>query len=562
MIEEKTPSAPIKSSHLSFMQKMLAKKIFIPIVIIVLGGLAVLGVLFSNQHILPPIPFLSNSAWNTEKAAYLARRAYLNPTEADVKALSNASSAQDAVNIIFAPVSGQGEQNYQQGLKNLEQKKDTFKTDVAYEDALYAYQLVHDPDRVRRKLYYLWENTFSVDAPENGKMITLNDAKTLHQILYDNAFGNYIQLVKNVENNYAMAQYLDLSVSTGRNPNENFARELMQLFLIGPYTPLDHNRTTLNYTDQDVNSLAYILTGFTADKGNHTIYFNQNRHYIGTKPFLGQQYNDPQGAIDFIAQQKKTEAGEFLANKLLHYYVTDTPSDADITTFANTIIQNNFEILPSLKWLFASNIMYEPTYMAQDRYKTPMELISSYYTLLFGEDNYTVIPNAPELSDLNFRPYNPGSIFGRDGFNSNILFYSGTIINRWIADTDRLVHIIPLKNIPALAARLIPDPSVIHSPNDLITTLSQELYLDRTLPQPVQQSLQSYLTTSDSGSAIPFAINSPQYIKSKLQGLLSFMLVQPEFLTQSGNAQAVSLPPITKVNGGTQSKLIIRHVLK
>lgn len=192
--------------------------------------------------------------------------------------------------------------------------------------------------------------------------------------------------------------------------------------LIGPYPPIDHNHTTHNYSDQDVNSLAYILTGFTSDKGNHTVSFNQKRHYTETKLFFGQQYNDPQGAIDFIIQQKKNQAGEFLANKLLHYYVSDQLSDNDITAFSNIIIQNNFEILPSLKWLFSSDIMYEKTYITADRYKSPMELIASYYALLFGKDSYTVIPNAQELTDLDFRPYNPGSIFGRDGFNSNILF--------------------------------------------------------------------------------------------------------------------------------------------
>ncbi len=530
-----------------------------------IGGIVVFLMLgavlfFTTQHVLPAIPFLSNNAWNSNKAAYLARSVYLNPTESDIQTLTQAGSAQNAVNLIFQAPSSSDEQQYTQGLQTLADKKDTYKTQAAYEDAVYAYQLVHDPDRVRRKLYYLLENIFSVDAPDKGKMITLDDAKTLHQMLYDNAYGNYIQLVNNVENNYAMAQYLDLTASTAKNPNENFARELMQLFLIGPYTPLDHNRTTLNYSDQDVNSLAYILTGFTADKINHTVSFNEKRHYTGLKLFLGQQYNNPQEAINFIVEQRKTQAGEFLANKLLHYYLTDTPSDQDITSFANVIIQNNFAILPSLKWLFASNIMYEPQYMSEDRYKTPMDLVASYYTLLYGKNNYSILPNAPELNDLDFRPYNPGSIFGRDGFNSNILFYSGTIMNRWIADTDRLVHTIPAKDIPSLFARLIPDPGLIKSPRDLIATLSQELYLGRTLPQPVQQSLQTYLTTSDAGSPIPFAIHNSTYLQTKLPGLLSFMLVQPEFLTQSGNLQAVPLPPDTEVNGGTQSKLVIVRV--
>ncbi len=544
----------VSQLEISQRAKRLLTKFLLPLIIILIA----IGVWLLSSH--TSLPFLANTEWNNKKATYLARRVYLNPTMDDVKKLGAASSPQDAVNMLFAPVSQSEEQQYQQGLQNLTNNRSNYKNETMYEDTVYAYQLVHDPDRVKRKLYYLWENIFSVDAPDKGKMITLADGKALHQILYDNAFGNYIQLVKNVENNYAMAQYLDLTASTAKNPNENFGRELMQLFLIGQYTPLDHNRTTLNYSDQDVNSLAYILTGFTADKGNHTVYFNQNRHYTDLKTFLGQQYNDPQGAIDFIISQKKTQAGEFLASKLLHYYVTDNPSDQDITIFANVIIQNNFEILPSLKWLLASDMMYRPTYMSNDRYKTPMDLVSSFYTLLYGQNDYAVIPNAPELTDLDFKPYNPGSIFGRDGFNSNILFYSGTIVNRWIADTDKLLHTIPPRNISTFLSTLIPNTNSIHSPNDLINTLSQELYLGKTLPQPVQTSLLTYLITDDSGKKIPFEITNPKYVQTKLPGLLSFMLVQPEFLAQSGNLQAVNLTPLTQVTGGAQSKLIIVRV--
>lgn len=551
-----TPTqSKIKSIAMGLKQKKVLFGFIAVFVLICIGSY-----LTYNAQKLPNIHFLSNASWNSEKAVYLARSVYLNPTNSDIQALTQAGSAQNAVNLIFKSPSQQDKQQYNQGLQSLADKKDTYKTQAAYEDAVYAYQLVHDPDRVRRKLYYLWENIFSVDAPEKGKMITLDDAKALHQMIYDYAYGNYIQLVNNVENNYAMAQYLDLTTSTAKNPNENFARELMQLFLIGPYTPLDHNRTTPNYSDMDVNSLAYILTGFTADKVNHTVYYNEKRHFTGLKLFLGEEYNSPKEAINFIVSQRKTQAGEFLANKLLHYYVTDNPTDQDIATFANVIIQNNFGILPSLKWLFASNIMYESSYMAADRYKTPMELVSSYYTLLYGIHNYNVIPNAQELSDLDFRPYNPGSIFGRDGFNNNILFYSGTIMNRWIADTDKLLHAIPAQGASEVFSQLISDPSTIHTPSDLINTLSQKLYLGRPLPQVVQQSLTNYLTTSDSGARISFAIDTQSYIQSKLPALLSFMLVQPEFLTQSGNMQAVSLPPITQVNGGTQSKLIVVRV--
>lgn len=558
--EPSLANTSMEKPRTSFLQKVRTKTVLIPFSIILFLVIVIAFSIIPFHHAIPGISLLTNSSWNSDKAAYLAQRVYLNPTMNEIAALSKANSAEDAVNMIFTSPGNQQEQQYQTGLQNLMQNKDKFKTQTAYENTLYAYQMVYDPDRVRRNLYYLLENIFSVDAPDKGKKITLDDGIAFHQMLYNDAFGNYIQLVKNVETSYAMAQYLDLTASTAKNPNENFSREVMQLFLIGPYTPLDHNRTTPNYSEQDVNSLAYILSGYTTDKINHTVSFNPRRHYQGTKLFLGEQYNDPQGAIDYIVQQRQMQAGEFLANKLLHYYVSDTPSDQDITTFAHVIIQNNFAIEPSLKWLFASDIMYRPEYMNEYRFKTPMSLISSYYSILFGLNNDTVIPTAQELNDLDFTPYHPGSIFGRDGFNKNILFYSGTIMNRWIADTDKNLHTLGSKNLSMLSSNLIPNPNSIQTPDDLINTLSQELYLGKTLPVAVQETLKTYLTTNDAGNPIPFALSNQQYIRSKLPGLISYMLVQPEFLTQSGNLQATALPPVTQVNGGNNSKLIVIRV--
>ena len=554
------PTKSVDTSRTPFVRKILTKKIVIPLIVIFfMVIIALLGMFIYHRQSSTGSTLVQNT-WNTEKATYLAKRVYLNPTTNDIQTLSRASSAKDAVNMIFTPPNRQEELQYKAGLQNLMQNKDRFKSQTSYEDTLYAYQMVYDPDRVRRNLYYLLEDIFSVDAPDKGKKITLDDGIEFHQMIYNNAFGNYIQLVKNVENSYAMAQYLDLTASTAKNPNENFSREVMQLFLIGPYTPLDHNRTTLNYSDQDVNSLAYILTGFTANKTNHTVYFNAKRHYQGAKMLLGQEYNNPQGAIDYIVQQRKTQAGEFLANKLLHYFVSNSPTDQDITTFSNIIIQNNFDIESSLKWLFASDIMYRSQYMNEYRFKTPMALMSSYYTFLYGKNNDTVMPLASELNDLGFVPYHPGSIFGLDGFNNNLLFYSGTIMNRWIADTDKNLHTVSVKDIPLISKALIPDQNTIHTPNDLINLLSQELYLGQSLPQSVQASLVSYLTTNNSGKTIPFQITNQQYLRSKLPGLLSVMLVQPEFLTLSGNTQITGLPPITQINGGSNSKLIVVRV--
>ncbi len=477
--------------------------------------------------------------WTQDKAVYLAHRVLLDPIPNDIQKLSRATSARSAVDMLFAPVSQTEEQAYQQGLADLQNKKDTYKNEIQFNNVEYTYQMIHDPDRARRMLYYLWENIFSVDGSEADDGILYDDVKKLDNTIYADAYGNYPQMVEDVRNNYAMARYLDLTNSPKNDPNENFARELMQLFLIGPYTPLDKTQSHSNYSDADVNALAYILTGYKVDKQARTIYFDPRDHYAGQKEFLGDQFNDPIHVISYIEQKKKHEMAEFLASKLLHYYVSDTPLDNDVIAVASLVEKNNFEILPTVKELLSSDIMYNPLYMQQERFKSPPQLVTSFYTTLFGRNNYSVIPSASILTDLDFQPYRPGSIFGRDGFNSNSLFYSGTIVNKWIGDAQGIVG----QNMRAL--KMLQN-NVGGYTSQTVSILSQKLSLSSPLPQRVQGKLAEFLSrTSQKTQQQTFA------------GLLELLFAQPEFLTVSGNTQSASLPRVSKSQNTSDSPILV-----
>ncbi|HEX8932514.1 MAG TPA: DUF1800 family protein [Patescibacteria group bacterium] len=508
---ESQPQSQFSFKHnLLFLVKQ-KKFIFGLLGVAFIGGLV--AFLFLNRS------QLINQQWSAEKAAYLARRALLDPTPQDIQKLTSASSAKNAVDLLFASASPQEVQAYQNGLSQLQSKKNTYKSDITYNDVEYTYAMIHDPNRAQRMLYYLWENIFSVDGSEKDDGILYDDVKTLHEAIYNDTFGNYLQMVEDVRNNYAMARYLDLTNSPKNDPNENFARELMQLFLIGPYTPLDKAQTQLNYADADVNALAFILTGYKVNKQSRTIYLDPKAHYSGMKTFLGSEYNDPVHIISYIEQQKKHEMAEFLANKLLHYYVTDTPSDADILAVTKMVENNNFVILPIVKELLASDIMYNLTYMHQTRFKSPPQLVTSFYTALYGRDVFDVIPAANILTDLDFQPYRPGSIFGRDGFNNNQLFYSGTIIDKWIGDT----HTLLAQNTRAVVNLI----AASQDATQLIDTLTQKLNFSTPLPSSVKDKLIAYEHNF-----------SPRLKKSKQNqediGLLGLMFAQPEFLLLGG----------------------------
>src|SRR5579884_359515 len=133
-IDSSTSQEVSQHTNQSLLKRLLTKKILLPVTVILLVIGTITGIWLLHSH--SGIPFLQNTAWNNEKAAYLARRVYLNPTIDDVKKLSSASSAQDAVNMIFAPVSQTDEQQYQQGLQNLVNNRSTYKNENIYEDTV------------------------------------------------------------------------------------------------------------------------------------------------------------------------------------------------------------------------------------------------------------------------------------------------------------------------------------------------------------------------------------------------------------------------------------------
>ena len=145
----------------------------------------------------------------TAKAEYLARRVLLDPTPADVARLSSASSAADAVNMLFAAPSTADSAAYQSGMKALEATASSYPTPVAFSDVAYTYQLIHDPNQARLKLYYLWVNVFSVDAQDKDQGITYADVGKLHDLLYADATGSYLTMLEAVQTNYAMDRYLN-----------------------------------------------------------------------------------------------------------------------------------------------------------------------------------------------------------------------------------------------------------------------------------------------------------------------------------------------------------------
>jgi uncharacterized protein (DUF1800 family) len=83
----------------------------------------------------------------------------------------------------------------------------------------------------------------------------------------------------------------------------------------------------------------------------------------------------PDNIVDYIFSKRKESIAIFLADKLYRFYVAEKPSRADLDIITSKILQNNFEIYPTVKWLLANNMMYSDKSMNSVIYKNPLELI-------------------------------------------------------------------------------------------------------------------------------------------------------------------------------------------
>lgn len=238
---------------------------------------------------------------------------------------------------------------------------------------------------ISQKLVFFWQNHFGVSST--------GDSRAMYQfvnLLQQNALGNMKSMIELVATDPSMLLFLNGSTNTVYSPNENFGRELLELFTIGKGPQLSVGDYS-NYTEQDVAAAAKVFTGFKVfgfrsdTAAQVTSQFVPTLHDNAAKT-LSYHFNNQvivaNGAqehlnfIDVIFNQPET--AKHLCRKLYRYFVnfdiTSTVEDSIIQDMAQTLITNNFEILPVLQELFGSEHFYDISVRGAV-IKTPLEVI-------------------------------------------------------------------------------------------------------------------------------------------------------------------------------------------
>jgi len=413
------------------------------------------------------------------------------------------------------------------------------------------------------------------------------------QLISFYALGNIKTLAKKVSLDNAMLDYLDNSSNFNTKPNENYAREFMELFTIGKGPQIAPGNYT-NYTEVDIVEAAKVLTGFRrkidrsiidGDTNLPSGYYDYSKHSTGNKTFSSSFGNNAiLGAtalagmdteftdfVNMIFAQPAT--ANYICTRLYRFFVREEIT-ADVQTniidaLAATMRANNYDLVPVLKQLLKSQHFYDKDDSdATDEIiggmiKPPLQLIaellnffemdipdpntsaSDYYKVFFRKFSLLFLKESSmdlftPNSVAGFPAYYQEPNFSKNWFNTSTIIARYKLITSYLEGKNRI-----LGNSFTIATSLdivdfIKNASFISTPSDS-TTLVQEL-VDYLLPeQPDAARMSYFINDIFLGGTMPYnwsnawgdylATNDDSVIRPRLEQIITFLINSPEFQT-------------------------------
>lgn len=228
-------------------------------------------------------------------------------------------------------------------------------------------------DGLRERMTLFWHNHFVTQV--DAYFLATHAYRYIH-LLESLAVGNFKDLVSGIGLSVAMLKYLDGDTNRVEAPNENYARELLELFTMGQKDRYDAD----NYSQEDITEAARALTGWIINYGNHQSTFIASRFDTTEKTFLGRTgnwgYND---INNLIFEERAEQVAWFICKKLFEEFVYAEADETMVEAMAAVFLANDFEIMPVLQLLFSSEYFFDPA-LRGSRIKSPVELLVGHFT--------------------------------------------------------------------------------------------------------------------------------------------------------------------------------------
>jgi len=395
-----------------------------------------------------------------------------------------------------------------------------YNGDLAYDrsrnlQAWWMGQLLSQPPSIGEKMTLFWHNHFATEWK------TVNEPHhTYHHLekLRLGALGSFKELARKITVDPAMLRYLNGNTNTKSNPNENYARELQELFTIGKGPEIAPGNYT-NYTEDDVKAVAKVLTGWRDVRDNRTAEFRPTQHDPSDKRFSsayanaiveGRSGSDGATEIDDLIEMifAQAETARHICRKLYRffvYYVVDAEVERTIIQpMADLLIGSNWEIAPVLSMLLKSAHFHD--FSNRGCFiKTPLDLVvgtlRSLDSALPGATDLALqyqvwLALVDQAANMQMELLSPPDVAGWPAFHQDPVYYEAWIssdtLPRRVQYTDRCLGTKGYQiGTWYLLPNLVGVAQSTSDPSDL-GTLVEEL-AERLFPIPLTSSQLAYL---------------------------------------------------------------------
>ena len=488
---------------------------------------------------------LSAKQWNSETAAHLLNRAGFGGTPAEIEAARGKgldAAVRDLVDVSddvanVPPPAWARPLNIRKTRTEMRSNKISPKErkarkrefhDMEGENILdlrrwWLERMLTSPAPLLEKMTLFWHGHFatSVQKVRDGYWMWLQN-----DTLRRNALGNFAALTKKMSRDPAMMIYLDLRKSQKEHPNENWARELMELFTIG----------IGNYTEQDIREAARAFTGYGVNLRTQQFRFAPFQHDVSSKTFMGR--TGPLEGDDIIdTLLEKPACAQFIGRKIWRYFVEDDPSPETVNAVASRLRAHNYEMRPLLREILSSGEFYSER-VIRSQIKSPLQfLIQTAKLLEIALPPVALAQNA--MRQMGQILFAPPSVKGWDGgrawINTSTLLFRYNFANYLINGDAMLPTSVPAKERArdfGFRRGLALDADIRRDPIDVSKLIPAEL---RRKPQELVAHLSNRLFQAKAAAKETEAFvryleaRNPDTGDETMRGLLHLMMSTPQF---------------------------------
>ncbi len=332
-------------------------------------------------------------SWTIEEAAHLSNRAGFGGSPAEIRDLHALGRRQAVEKLLAAreeeseppgwaqePLAGELRRQRFERLRQMQQelagrqseeaerRRREFRQQVAREEGRQLFEardwwfqrMLRGKAPLREKMTLFWHDHFATSARKvRDPLLLLRQ----NELFRSHALGDFRELTRLVTRDPAMILYLDAQNSRKGRPNENLARELMELFTLGEG----------HYSERDIREAARALTGLECKRLTGEV-FHRRRHWDeGRKTILGQSGNfDGDDVVRLVFEQP--QAARFMARKLWEFFAAEDPPAAAIEALAATLRGADYEIAPLLREIFLSREFYA-AHVMRGQIKCPVQYV-------------------------------------------------------------------------------------------------------------------------------------------------------------------------------------------